>query len=353
MDSLPFISSSAQDDIVLISRTAEGLQELLTIVQRHCSDLKMTLSVSKCKVMSNQMDAWVLFEGDEVSGCLDKVLTFKYLGIESNLSPSKGALAMRKRALTLAKKYKAACLWVSREGPDATEVALCTWLNIAIPSITFGCESVIFNETCLSELNRLQMGVGKEILGLPVCAPHVAVEVTLGLRSVKEVIYGRQLKFYLRLKQQESSRWSKDAWMDHLLGGWTSPYIAMISAIKHEVGMVRGPVSNKHVDEVLRHHFTAILNVKITNLGLPALNKVERRARADWVNETESSQVTVFVFGLTVSFPFLELSKIFPPYISNHVYFNLLNIVILFQVHAPLYSYEIIFSLIRLSIFLF
>ena len=255
----------------------------------------MTLAVSKCKVMSNQMDAWVLFDGDEVSGCLDKVLTFKYLGVESNLSPSKGALAMRKRALTLAKRYKAACLWVSREGPDTTEVALCTWLNIAIPSIVFGCETVVFNETSLSELNRLQMGVGREILGLPMCAPHAAVESILGLRSIKEVIYGRQLKFYLRLKQQEPSRWSKDAWMDHLLGGWTSPYIAMISAIKHEVGMVRGPVSTRHVDEVLRHHFTTLLNEKITNLGLPALDRVERRACSDWVTEKESSQVTGLV----------------------------------------------------------
>ena len=285
----------AQDDIVLIARTAEGLRELLSIVQCHCSDLKMTLAVSKSKVMSNQMDAWVLFEGDEVSGCLDKVLTFKYLGVESNLSPSKGALAMRKRALTLAKKYKAACMWVSREGPDTTEVALCTWLNIAIPSITFGCESVIFNDTCLSELDRLQMGVGKEILGYPMCAPHVAVEVILGLRSVKEVIYARQLKFYLRLKQQEPSRWSKDALMDHLLGGWTSPYIAMISAMKQEVGMIRGPVSIKHVDEVLRHHFTALLDVKIRNLGLPALKRGDRRVRGAWVNETEASQVAVFL----------------------------------------------------------
>ena len=46
------------DDIVLVSRDADGLRQLLTIVQKHCIAMKMTLSVTKSKVMSSYHDIW-------------------------------------------------------------------------------------------------------------------------------------------------------------------------------------------------------------------------------------------------------------------------------------------------------
>ena len=49
------------DDIVLIARDADGLRLLRDIVQRHCAELDMTLSVSKSKVMSTTQDLWELF----------------------------------------------------------------------------------------------------------------------------------------------------------------------------------------------------------------------------------------------------------------------------------------------------
>ena len=38
------------DDILLVARTAEGLRQLVAPVEAHCKDLRMNLSVSKCKV---------------------------------------------------------------------------------------------------------------------------------------------------------------------------------------------------------------------------------------------------------------------------------------------------------------
>ena len=143
-----------QDDIVLVARTAQGLRELLKVVQTHCVDLKMKLSIVKSKVMSRTMDTWELFDDDEVVGCLDKVVNFKYLGVESNLSPFKGAMAMKRRAMTAARRYKAACLRVARDGPDVVDIAMATWLNIGMPAIFFGCESVVFSDSCMAEINR-------------------------------------------------------------------------------------------------------------------------------------------------------------------------------------------------------
>ena len=65
------------DDIILIARTADGLRVLLRIVQQHCLDLKMNLSVTKCKIMSKSSDSFEVFQDEEVVGSLDKVLRFR------------------------------------------------------------------------------------------------------------------------------------------------------------------------------------------------------------------------------------------------------------------------------------
>jgi hypothetical protein len=279
------------DDIVLVARTADGLRELLQVVQRHCKDLKMVLSKEKSKVLSKVTDLWDLWDGDELVGCLDKVQQFKYLGMECLLSPSKGAVAMQRRALSLANRYKFACLRIGRDGPDQVEVSLCTWLNIAVPSILFGCESVPFADTNIEELDRCQAFVGKDVLGLPVCAPNVAVQALLGLRTVREALFRAQLKFLVRLRSQGDSRWSKDAFLAHLHGCWVSPYLKMVYDIKKEVGMVRGPVSARHVDIVVGGHFHQVMNEAIVRLGLPALHPRSQRKKAAFVNEGEASQV--------------------------------------------------------------
>ena len=62
------------DDIVLVSDSEDGLRQLRDIVQRHVEELKMRLSITKSKVMSGSHDLWEIFEGDEIVGCLEKVL---------------------------------------------------------------------------------------------------------------------------------------------------------------------------------------------------------------------------------------------------------------------------------------
>jgi hypothetical protein len=279
------------DDIVLMARTSDGLRELLAVVQRHCVDLKMTMSQEKSKVMSKLRDLWDLWEGDELVGSIDKVQQFRYLGVESMLSPSKGAGAMQKRALSLANRYKFACLRIGRDGPDQVEVSLCTWLNIAVPSILFGCESTTFTNTCIAQLDRCQAAVGKDVLGLPVCAPNVSVQALLGLRTVREALFRAQLKFFLKLQGQDNTRWCKDAFLAHLYGSWDSPYLRMIDSIKREVGMMRGPETARHVDIVVGAYFHQVMNDEIVRLNLPALHQRNEKKKSVHVNEGKASQV--------------------------------------------------------------
>ena len=83
----------------------------------------------------------------------------------------------------------------------------------------------------------------------------------------------------------------QDALLDHLCGGWPSPYIQMLGSIKQEVGMFRWHVSNRHIDIVLSHHFMEITNTEICRLKLPALVPLAKRQRLSHVNESIESKV--------------------------------------------------------------
>ena len=279
------------DDIVLISDSAAGLRQLRDIVQRHVADLKMKLSINKSKVMSGSHDVWELFEDDDVIGCLEKVLQFKYLGIETCLSPTKSASAMMKRATSLANQYRGTCIRLGHDGPDVVDLAMSLWCNIAVPSLLFGCECVRFSQQVIENISRQQSAVGKFTLGLPTCAPNVSTPSILGLKSFKELLYSSQLKFFVRLFNQPNDRWSKDALLDNIFGGWTSPYLNHLASIRCEVGMDRWPVSYKEVDIVLEHHFLKVTNAEIERLSLPALEPLAKRRRMDHVNESLDSQV--------------------------------------------------------------
>ena len=279
------------DDIVLISDSADGLRQLRDIVQRHVSGLKMKLSITKSKVMSSSNDLWELMEGDDVIGCLDKVLHFTYLGVETYLSPVKSASAMMKRATSLANQYRGTCIRLGRDGPDVVDLAMSVWCNIAMPSLLFGVECCRFSEQVIASISRQQSTVGKFTLGLPSCAPNVSTPAILGIKSFKEQLYSVQLKYFVRLFNQPDDRWSKDALLANIFGGWTSPYLNLLASIRNEVGMVRWPVSLREVDIGLEYHFLKEVNTEIDRLSLPALEPLAKRRRMDHVNESLESQV--------------------------------------------------------------
>ena len=147
------------------------------------------------------------------------------------------------------------------------------------------------SKTAMDEVTRQQVGMSKAVLGLPQCAPNISGDILLGTRPFQDDLYATQLRFYLKLQQQDDRRWSKDALLDHLRGTWVSPYMKHIIKIKDEVGMIRGPVTNKQIQVVVGHYSLQKINDKIYDLNLPALKKVTKLEVAPHVNESKESQV--------------------------------------------------------------
>ena len=172
------------------------------------------------------------------------------------------------------------------------------WLNVAMPAVLYGCEFVPFSQTAILEIERQQSMVGKFNLGLPSNAPNISTTVILGAKPFKQLLYSSQLRYLVKLFKQDKRRWSKDAFIDHLEGGWPSPYIKYMGDIRHELGMPRWPGSAKEVNLCLESHFQYNTNIEIGRLSLPALEPVAKRARMSHVNESKESQVTRNIFNL-------------------------------------------------------
>jgi hypothetical protein len=145
------------DDLVVCSPTPEGLARLLKLCQRRAAELQLTISLKKSMVLSPSMNAWELLdENEEVYACLGKVASYKYLGLETFSSLYKTSTAKQLKAVSAARKYRAATRYLSRRGPDVVDVAVCAWRNVALSALLFGVETVVFSESTIKKLEAEQ-----------------------------------------------------------------------------------------------------------------------------------------------------------------------------------------------------
>ena len=279
------------DDVVLIAENANDLRKLIKISEEETRKLKLTLSIKKSMVMSPSHDIWDLCnEKGEVYASLDKILTYKYLGLETYNTMPQITTAKQSKCLKAARRYRAACRYLSRQGPDVVDMAICCWRNVAMPAICYGVETIMFSENTLKSLEQESAKWAKETLNLPSSTANVCPQVLLGVQSFKHIIYNIQLKYFARLQNLPQSRYAAQALLEHEQGGWKSPYMEYITKLRSEVGMVMMPRKIKEVELYTRNHFVNDLNLKISTLSSiqvikPSLDLCRARAARegeDW-----------------------------------------------------------------------
>ena len=275
------------DDIILISSTAEGLHRMLGISEKHSKRLKMTISEKKSQVISPSCDTWDLHDDDgETFTCLEKVARYKYLGVDIFSTMARTSGFKQNKALMVARKYKSVILNFSRRGPDLLDMAVVTWRNIAIPSILYGTESILFSETTIKEIQKIQNQLFKLVLGLPVGAHNSASEVLLGVPCFEEVLLTGQLKYFIRLLGMGEQRYAYQALQEHMFGSWRSPYYSYILEARMKLGGVRLPRSPREVEELTRSYFLEELNERVASAtSLSAIRRLSCLSRATHCRE--------------------------------------------------------------------
>ena len=282
------------DDLLLVSRTANGLKKLLKLVKKGFDALKLTINCGKSNVISPEDHEWIISENESDSQLiLSQVSAYKYLGIMSYDSMFKTCSEKQKTCIQTAYNYKNSCIHVSKMGPDIVDIIQCTWLNIAIPAILSGCESIIFSESTIMEIERIQSQVAKFALGVPINTPNICAQTEMGMKSFRHQLYNRQLKYYFRVLYLPSTRWVHQALLDHMEGGWCSPYISYIASLRKQVGMFSPPSLPIQVKGLCYDYF-----LKSTNASLEAyqwMPKIDSYARQPYVFENKwSSLITQF-----------------------------------------------------------
>ena len=102
------------DDVVLLASTPEGLKKLMKISEEETAKMKILLSETKSMVMSDSDYTWELHntEGD-VFATLEKVIEYKYLGLETHGTMTKTTAAKQRKMVTAARRYRGACKYLS------------------------------------------------------------------------------------------------------------------------------------------------------------------------------------------------------------------------------------------------
>ena len=257
---------------------------MLAICQTEARALELVISLKKSMVISCSHNSWVVHDAqNKVYACFDKICSYKYLGITTFNTMYKTATAKQLKTVMAARKYRGACRYLSRRGPDVVDVACCSWNNVAIPALLFGSESVAFNETNIEKLEREQARWAKETLRLPQSCSNLAAQLLMGVPPVRVLLYKQQLKFFMRLNKLPATRFAAQALREHESGGWKSPYLAYIHDIQIKVDMLQLPPSIKCLEVVMEQYGESWLEdraKKVTNLSMAALQLRTGRVRS-------------------------------------------------------------------------
>ena len=293
------------DDLLLLAKDPGGLLGLLSLVKRHADLLRMEINTGadKSEVVSPdgvEGDMWqVLDNNGGAVLSLRQVTRYKYLGNTTMSSMYKIGQEKQKQCVAKAIKYKGSCVYMSRNGPDVVDMVSATWSNIAIPSIMYGTEMIPFSETTIKELERTQNQVAKYALGVPIGTPGVCAQVELGFEPVRQVLYQNQLKFYSRLLKMDSSRWAKQAFLDHQSGTWGSPYISYIANIRSKLGLYEMPMTVRRLVKFMKEYFVNTTNEALSSLSLPWLPPIKTFKRVPYVQEgVASTTLTQFRYNV-------------------------------------------------------
>ena len=289
------------DDILLMSKTADGLKNLFKIVKSHCDRLLLEINTGegKSEVISPLDDTWELLDDDgEVELSLRQVLRYKYLGLETTSSIWRTCAAKQKKCITVANKYKFACIHLGKRDADVVDVTLATWNNIAIPSILFGCESVIFKETNIAAIESVQSSIARSILGVPASTVGICAQTELGMLPFRTLLYKTQLRFYFRVLALPDTRWVKKALLEHLSSSWPSPYLANIAALRDTIRLHFVPPTMRYLNAHLTQWSLSVTNFAMSHKCLPYVKQLTAYKKQPYVFE-HSQLDTVAQFRLS------------------------------------------------------
>ena len=283
------------DDLAIITTSKKGMDKALRLVTKWCDDNRMRLSVTKSKVMRSCKDTSpcnLLSMVTPYEGPIEVTKVFKYLGILLEIGPYRLAQEFGKNAIKKATFYYYTILNLTKTGPDMAELARAIWLNVAIPSVLFGCEVMPLSKFTIAKLDSIQAKVGKLILQLPPGSTNTVAALDAGLMPITHQVWTKIMMFHNRVLHMPQERWARQAYQEHIRLGLRSPYLRMVTGIKMKLRswyntteVIKSKIMRAAMEEVAEMRTKH--SKSLSSMSLPWV----WFKPADWVNDSKDSEI--------------------------------------------------------------
>ena len=287
------------DDLVLIAKSRQSLDTLMSISLRYFDKHHLKLSEKKSKVMTYNSETGNTSFNDAGPSpiSLEQVLSFKYLGINLSITPYNLFKDYNLQVRQKSQNYLASVLSLVKTGPDRSELAYTLWTCVALPSILYGAEVIPLTQATITEVEKHQALIGKFILQIPRSSANVASNIDAGLKPIWACVAEKVLLYSNTVMGKAVTYWPKIAMGENLAKGSQNPYTRYL--LKWKVATDTFNVSPRKIKDAV--HQAAVVSVlnqqKTTYLTTFAMNCPETSTKErwfkpkTWVNDSGSSKI--------------------------------------------------------------
>ena len=288
------------DDIVIIGRSQDCLDKLMSTTIGYLTKHRLSLSAKKSKVLKFDAttDTTVFSGPDSSSISLEQVLSFKYLGIHLSISPYSLFKDFNDHVRRKARTYLASVLSLVKSGPDRSNLAYTLWNCVALPSILYGSEVIPLTKGTVSEVEKCQNAVGKFILQISQSSANVSSNIDAGLKPVWAVVAEKSLLFAQSVMNKSSTYLPKLSMRENLAQGIRNPYTRYLLSLKAECTIVslgtpthiKNSVFKAAIGSVLQQRKKTYLTTFAMN-GPDSFSKNRWFKPKTWVNDSGASKL--------------------------------------------------------------
>jgi len=190
------------DDILLLSPTVAGLQEMLDVCSDSARSLSLSFNVNKSHcIVIGKMHSYVIQPMYLDSQCIEWTNSIKYLGVYLQSGKTvKFDINPCKRAFYIA------CNSIFMHGADINELALLSLQeSYSLSILMYAAPALAFTSKQIQELNACWNSVIRRLFGYNKHESVKAVLLGLGRLNVRHLIMQRKLKFYKSLYLSNNS----------------------------------------------------------------------------------------------------------------------------------------------------
>ena len=219
INSIPISCIMYADDLVILSKSAEGLQQYLNELEKYSNNSHISVNIDKTKIMifNNQGKRMNKFQFYYNQLQLVNVSEFKYLGLVFNTHGNftRARLELKKTALKALFKLRKE---MGNHFRTDIKLTLRLFDTLIKPILLYGSEVRGIENTEKTESKdpgeSVHMTFCKLLLGVNKHASHNACRGELGRLPIRAKASGRSLKFWINLQSSQDSKLSNLTLLD-------------------------------------------------------------------------------------------------------------------------------------------